>query len=66
MCSLRTNTWSSLVAQQIKDLALSAVAQVAAVARVPSLVQEIPHATGATKKKKRERERTDMYPSSHE
>ena len=46
---------SSLVAQWFKDLALS-LAWVAAVVQVISLAQELPHAMGVAKKKKKKLE----------
>lgn len=45
-----TTFWSSLVGQQVKDLAVTAAAQVAVMARVPSLARE--HVVGMVKKKK--------------
>ena len=45
------------MAQQVKDLvaAVTAAAQVATVAWVPSLAPEFPHATGIAKRKKKKR-----------
>ena len=41
--------------QQIKDPAVTAAAWVGAMARVQSLAQELPRATGTMKKKKKKR-----------
>ena len=46
---------NALVAQEVKDLSLSLLDQVAAVARVWSLAQELAHAMGVAKKRKKKR-----------
>ena len=54
---------NALVAQEVKDLALSLLDQVAAVARVWSLAQELAHAMGVAKKKKKKTEQVDWRTS---
>ena len=49
--SLKRGTGSSLVVQQVKDLALSLLkGRIAAVVHVHSVAQELPHAADAAKK----------------
>ena len=50
--------WSFLVAQQVKDLVLSAVAAwVTAMAQVRSLAWEYPHAMNTAKKEKKKKKK---------
>ena len=52
----KRSSWSSLVAQQVKDWAfVTAAAQAAAVVQVWSMARKIPYATGITRKRKRKR-----------
>ena len=58
---------SSLVVQWIKDLfAVPVVAQVAVVAWVQSLAQELPVCHGCNKKKERERRKVEMKVKTHQ